>query len=92
MGGRRPLVREGIEAAAIGVTMRDERCSMVNLDPDSARPAAEVLKAIVRVKDNKGCRLRHDHSTRAPRGRTIHTLRAGGPTSGEPMIDRNLMR
>src|SRR5207247_5669483 len=44
---------EGIEAAAIGVTNRDERCSMVNLDPDSARPAAEVLKAIVRVKDNK---------------------------------------
>ena len=44
---------EGIDAAAIGVTMRDERCSMVNLDPDSARPAAEVLKAIVRVKDNK---------------------------------------
>ena len=33
--------------------MRDERCSMVNLDPDSARPAAEVLKAIVRVRDNK---------------------------------------
>jgi hypothetical protein len=26
---------------------------MVNLDPDSARPAAEVLRAIVRVKDNK---------------------------------------
>ena len=44
---------EGIEAAAISVTNRDERCSMVNLDPDSARPAAEVLKAIVRVKDNK---------------------------------------
>ena len=44
---------EGIEAAAISVTNRDERCSVVNLDPDSARPAAEVLKAIVRVKDNK---------------------------------------
>jgi len=44
---------EGIEAAAIGVTMRDERCAMVNLDPDSGRSAAEVLKAIVRVKDNK---------------------------------------
>ncbi len=39
--------------AAIGVTNRDERCSMVNFDPDSARPAAEVLKAIVRVRDNK---------------------------------------
>ena len=44
---------EGAEAAAIGITNRDERCSMVNLDPGSARPAAEVLKAIVRVRDNK---------------------------------------
>jgi hypothetical protein len=44
---------EGLEAAAIGVTNRDERCSMVNLDPDSARAAPEVLKAIVRVKENK---------------------------------------
>jgi uncharacterized protein YcbX len=39
--------------AAIGITSRDERCSMVNFDPDSARPAPEVLKAIVRVRDNK---------------------------------------
>jgi uncharacterized protein YcbX len=44
---------EGMEATAIGVTMRDERCSMVNLDPDSARPSGEVLKVIVRVKANK---------------------------------------
>jgi uncharacterized protein YcbX len=44
---------EGSEAAAIGVTNRDERCSMVNIDPDTARLAAEVLKAIVRVRDNK---------------------------------------
>jgi uncharacterized protein len=44
---------EGVEAATMSVTMRDERCSMVNLDPDSARPAAEMLKAIVRVKQNK---------------------------------------
>jgi len=41
------------EGAAIGVTNRDERCSMVNFDPDSARPNPEVLKAIVRVRDNK---------------------------------------
>ena len=41
------------EAATIGITNRDERCSMVNLDPGSARPDAEVLKAIVRVRDNK---------------------------------------
>jgi MOSC domain-containing protein len=44
---------EGPAAAAIGVTNRDERCSMVNIDPDSARLSAEVLKVIVRVKDNK---------------------------------------
>jgi MOSC domain-containing protein len=44
---------ETSEAAAIFITNRDERCSMVNLDPDSARPAAEVLRAIVRVRDNK---------------------------------------
>lgn len=44
---------ETTEAAAIGITNRDERCSMVNFDPDSARPAAEVLKAIVRLRDNK---------------------------------------
>jgi uncharacterized protein YcbX len=41
------------EAAAIAVTNRDERCSMVNLDPDSARTTPEVLKAIVRARDNK---------------------------------------
>jgi uncharacterized protein YcbX len=41
------------EAAAVAITNRDERCSMVNFDPDSARPTAEVLKAIVRVRDNK---------------------------------------
>ena len=40
------------DAPAISITMRDVRCSMVNLDPDSARPAPEVLKAIVRVNDN----------------------------------------
>jgi uncharacterized protein YcbX len=44
---------ETSEAAAICITNRDERCSMVNFDPESARPAAEVLKAIVRVRDNK---------------------------------------
>jgi hypothetical protein len=43
---------EGDDAPAITVTMRDERCSMVNLDPDSAIPAPEVLKAIVRTNQN----------------------------------------
>jgi len=43
---------EGENAPSIAVTMRDERCSMVNLDPDSASPTPEVMKAIVRVNQN----------------------------------------
>lgn len=44
---------EGEDAPAITVTMRDVRCSMVNLDPDSATSAPEVLKAVVRANQNK---------------------------------------
>lgn len=40
-------------AAAVYVTHRDERCAMVNFDPESARPAPEVLKAIARSRDSK---------------------------------------
>src|ERR1035438_5034412 len=39
-------------APAITVTMRDVRCSMVNLDPDSAKSEPEVLKAVVRAHQN----------------------------------------
>jgi uncharacterized protein YcbX len=44
---------EGDDAAIIGITNRDERCSVVNFDPDSARLAPEVLKAVVRERNNK---------------------------------------
>jgi hypothetical protein len=43
---------EGDDAPAISVTTRDLRCSMVNLDPDSASPAPEVMKAIVGANQN----------------------------------------
>ena len=43
---------EGDDAPAIAVTMLDVRCSMVNLDPDSAAPAPEMLKAVVRANQN----------------------------------------
>lgn len=43
---------EGDDAPAIAVTMRDARCSMVNLDPDSARSSPDVLKAAVRANAN----------------------------------------
>jgi len=43
---------EGDDAPAITVTVRDIRCSMVNLDPDSAQSAPAVLKAVVRANQN----------------------------------------
>ncbi|HKQ57850.1 MAG TPA: MOSC N-terminal beta barrel domain-containing protein [Candidatus Eisenbacteria bacterium] len=43
---------EGDDAPAVAVTMRDIRCAMVNYDPDSAAPAPEVLKTVVREHQN----------------------------------------
>lgn len=43
---------EGEDSPAITVTMRDVRCSMVNIDPESAHRAPEVLKTVVRVNEN----------------------------------------
>jgi uncharacterized protein YcbX len=40
------------DAPAIAVTMRDVRCSMLNLDPDSGVPAPEMMKAAVRANQN----------------------------------------
>ena len=47
--GAAPLAAIG---AAIGVTMRDERCVMVNFDPDTAERDSEVMKTIVRINQN----------------------------------------
>jgi uncharacterized protein YcbX len=43
---------EGADAPEVAVTLRDVRCSMVCLDPDSASSAPEVLKAVVRAHQN----------------------------------------
>lgn len=34
------------------VSERDERCVMINLDPDTGRSSAEILKGVVRARDN----------------------------------------
>jgi uncharacterized protein YcbX len=44
---------EGEDAPAIHVTLRDVRCSMLSLDPDSAVAAPEVLQAVVRARENQ---------------------------------------
>jgi uncharacterized protein YcbX len=46
------LFGEGDASPAITVTMRDIRCAMLNLDPDSARPDTEMMKAVVRRNQN----------------------------------------
>jgi uncharacterized protein len=43
---------EADDAPAVTVTMRDVRCAMVNFDPDGARPAPEMMKAVVRANQN----------------------------------------
>jgi uncharacterized protein YcbX len=37
---------------AVSVTLRDKRCVMMNLDPDTAKADAEVMKAVIRMNDN----------------------------------------
>ncbi|MGZ7040340.1 MAG: MOSC domain-containing protein [Thermoanaerobaculia bacterium] len=46
------LFGDGAEAPAVSVTARDERCVMVNLDPDTGRQDPRVMKAVVRMNDN----------------------------------------
>src|SRR2546421_166781 len=54
--GRTLMFGEGnsgaVPIASIGVTMKDERCVMVNLDPDTAERDSEVMKTVVRLNQN----------------------------------------
>jgi uncharacterized protein len=43
---------DGDRAAAVSVTMCDERCVMVNLDPDTGEKDARVMKTVVRLNKN----------------------------------------
>jgi hypothetical protein len=43
---------EGNSGAAVRVTMKDERCVMVNFDPDTAERDSEVMKTVVRLNGN----------------------------------------
>jgi MOSC domain-containing protein len=40
------------DAPTVAVTLRDERCAMLNFDPDSDHRAPEMMKAVVRVNQN----------------------------------------
>jgi len=49
--GRTLIFGEG-NSGAVRVTMRDERCVMVNLDPDTAERDSKVMKTVVRMNEN----------------------------------------
>lgn len=66
------------DCAVIGVTNRDERCAMINFDPDTAQAAPEFLKAVVRVRENRA----GAYATVIRRGRVA----VGQPVFFEPAI------
>lgn len=68
---------ESADAPAIVITNRDERCGMVNIDPNSAALTGDLLKAIVRERKN----LVGVYAAVARRGR----LEAGQPVFFEPL-------
>ena len=50
--GRTLMFGEANSGTALRVTMKDERCVMVNLDPDTAERDSEVMKTVVRMNEN----------------------------------------
>jgi len=50
--GERLVFGDGEPQPALSVTTRDERCMMINLDPDTARQDGRALKAVVRMNAN----------------------------------------
>ena len=50
--GRTLMFGEGNSGAVVRVTMKDERCVMVNFDPDTAERDSEVMKTVVRMNEN----------------------------------------
>lgn len=50
--GRTLMFGEVNSGAALRITMRDERCVMVNFDPDTAERDSEVMKTVVRLNEN----------------------------------------
>jgi uncharacterized protein YcbX len=50
--GRRLVFGESDPRPAVSVTLRDVRCMMVNLDPETAKQDPRVLKTVVRLNEN----------------------------------------
>ena len=69
------------DAPAVAVTMRDERCAMLNIDPDDGSTAPEMMKAAVRANENHaGIYGTVTRIGRLAVGRTVVLHRAGRAT------------
>jgi len=50
--GKKLLLGSAEEGAMLTLTLRDLRCMMINLDPDTARQDPRVMKSVVRLNEN----------------------------------------
>lgn len=50
--GKKLVFGNEAEGAMIHVTLRDLRCMMINLDPDTAKQDPRIMKAVVRLNEN----------------------------------------
>jgi uncharacterized protein YcbX len=50
--GGRLVFGDNEDGAIVSLTMRDLRCVMINLDPDTAQPDPRIMKAAIRLNDN----------------------------------------
>jgi len=50
--GQTLMFGEGENSAAVKIYMKDERCRMVNLDPDTAERDVQVMRTVVRLNKN----------------------------------------
>ncbi|HEY6139973.1 MAG TPA: MOSC N-terminal beta barrel domain-containing protein [Thermoanaerobaculia bacterium] len=63
--------------AAVSVTARDERCAMVNIDPDTGARDSRVMKAVVRMNGNyAGVYATVVRAGTIHVGETVHLVRA----------------
>jgi uncharacterized protein YcbX len=64
-------------APAVSVTARDERCVMVNFDPDTGESDARVMKAVVRMNgNNAGVYATVVRAGSIHVGQTVHLVRS----------------
>ncbi len=50
--GRTLVFGDDVRGPAVALTLRDLRCMMINLDPDTAQQDPRVMKAVVRLNEN----------------------------------------